>query len=246
SQTMPAGYLGAFTSDRLALLVDEAGGTLVRTPRYDMNDNLQSRRITSTLGEDGTLQMVANTRYSALQQDGVHEMLHQLSREKVNDYLHQQFDLATYDINSFAYNEDKTRIPSIDETIDVAVRSYATVTGKRIFINPNIITRSQQQPTTTGTRKYDIELGSGYADNDTVEVILPVGYAIESLPPAVSVQSVFGKYDASAELKGNRLTYYRQLQHRGGRFSSGDFNELVRFYDAIYKSDRSVVVLVRN
>ncbi len=43
SQTLPAGYLSAFTSDRYALVINENGGTLVRTPKYGLKDNLEVR-----------------------------------------------------------------------------------------------------------------------------------------------------------------------------------------------------------
>ena len=41
SEALPAGYLSSFTSDRYGLMVDESGGTLVRTPKYGIKDNLQ-------------------------------------------------------------------------------------------------------------------------------------------------------------------------------------------------------------
>ncbi len=50
SQTMPAGYLGDFTSDRPALLIDENGGKMVRTPKYSMKENLQARNVKVSIG----------------------------------------------------------------------------------------------------------------------------------------------------------------------------------------------------
>src|SRR6185369_10049796 len=55
SQTLNPGYLSSFTCDRNVLLVDENGGTLVKTPRYDYNQNLQVRKTNATVSEEGNL-----------------------------------------------------------------------------------------------------------------------------------------------------------------------------------------------
>ena len=48
SQTLPAGYLGDFTCNRYALLVDENGGQLVRTPMYGLKENQQTTKDKSS------------------------------------------------------------------------------------------------------------------------------------------------------------------------------------------------------
>src|SRR5258708_10666604 len=53
SQTLPAGYLSGFTSDRYVLLVDENGGKLVRTPKYRMADKLQTPKTVGTIDAEG-------------------------------------------------------------------------------------------------------------------------------------------------------------------------------------------------
>jgi len=246
SQTMPAGYLGDFTSDRYALLVDEAGGKLVRTPKYGMNENLQSRNIKARLEDNGTLNITASTRYTGMQQDDIHGMINQLSREKVKEHLQEQLDFSTYDISQFDYKEQKTSLPSITESLDITVSNYATVTGKRLFIVPNVMTRSGRKLSQDSTRKYDIQLGYEYKDVDSVEIELPLGYEPEAMPQPISVKSRFANYSSSVQLKDNKLIYYRSMEHNGGRYPAKEYGELVKFYDAIYKADRSRVVLVKK
>jgi hypothetical protein len=246
SQTIPAGYLGEFTSDRYALLINEDGGTLVRTPKYGMKENLQTRHIVATLDEEATLQLKAVTCYGGLQQDLYHELIHGLSKDKVKEFLHEELDFATYEINSFDYKETRSSLPSVVETLDIVVSNYANITGKRLFIIPNVMTRTHRKLSADEERKYDIELGFEYKDVDTVEINLPAGYTTESMPQDVSVSSKFGKYNCSVRLAGNQLIYSRSIEYSSGRFPAKDYVELVKFYETIYKADRNKVVLVKK
>ena len=77
-----------------------------------------------------------------MQQDDIHGLINNLSKDKVKEYLHEQLDFATYDISNFNYKEEKNSLPVINESLDITVSNYATITGKRLFIVPNVMTRS--------------------------------------------------------------------------------------------------------
>jgi Domain of Unknown Function with PDB structure (DUF3857)/Transglutaminase-like superfamily len=246
SQTLPAGYLGDHTNDRYALLINENGGTLVRTPKYGMKENLQTRHIISTLDEEAKLHVKAFSRYGGLQQDLFHDLIHGLSKEKVKKFLQEELDFATYEINSFNYKETQSSLPAVEETLEIAVSNYATITGKRLFIIPNVMSRTHRKLPAVDERKFDIELKLEYKDLDTVEINLPPGYSPESMPQDVSVSSQFGKYSSSVKLSGNQVVYYRSMEQYSGRFPAKDYPALVKFYETIYKADRNKVVLVKN
>jgi hypothetical protein len=246
SQTLPAGYLSDFTSNRYALLIDESGGKLIHTPKYGLKENMQVRNIKAKLDEDGTLVVKADSKYDAEQQDEIQGVINALSKDKVKEYLHDHFDFATYDVNSFNYKENKSELPSVNESLDISVSNYATITGKRLFIVPNVMTRTRRRLKDDETRKYDIVLKYEFTDIDSVEIELPSDYEIESKPQDVSISGKFGKYSCSVKLKENKLIYYRSMEQYSGRFPASDYTSLVSFYETIYKADRNKVVLVKK
>ncbi|HTD94000.1 MAG TPA: hypothetical protein VK644_09320, partial [Chitinophagaceae bacterium] len=95
-------------------------------------------------------------------------------------------------------------------------------------------------------RKYDIQLNSAYTDIDSVQIDLPAGYSVELLPPVTTLSSPFGKYQASVIVKNNQLFYYRKKEQFAGYYPSTKYDEMVAYYEALYKADRSRVVLVKN
>lgn len=247
SQTLPAGYMSGFTGNRYALMIDESGGSLVSTPRYGLKENIQARHIKAVLDNNATLTINSQTNYGGLQQDDIHMLINHLSKDKVKEYLDEQLDFATYSINKFDYKENKaSQLPSIDESLDITVNNYATITGKRLFIVPNVMTRSYRKMSKDTARKYDIKLNYEYKDIDSVEIELPAGYSTESMPQAVNITSKFGKYSSSIKLNGNKLFYYRSIEQYSGTFPAKEYNDLVKYYEDVYKADRSRVVLVKN
>ena len=246
SQTSAAGYLGGFTGNRYAVAVDENGGTIVKTPHYGIKENLQVRKITAIVNDDGYLNAHVKTDYSAVQQDRLHSLINGLSKDKLMEFLKEDLELATYDVKNYDYKELKRPVPVVAETLDVVAESYATVSGKRFFIVPNIFTRTHRKLKVAENRKYDLVLGFEFHDIDSSEIKIPAGYQPESIPQDVVIESKFGKYSASVIVKGETIYYYRSYAHYSGRFPSTDYHELVKFYDGIYKADRNKLVLVKK
>jgi hypothetical protein len=246
SQTMPSGYLGDFTSDRYALLIDESGGKLIRTPKYGLKENLQVRRTNATVHIDGTMQTKIETMYTGMQQDNLHGMINNISKDKIKEYLNNELEFSTYDVSKFLYKEKRSELPTIDEDLDLIVTNYASITGKRLFLVPNIMTKSHQKLSKEHSRKNPIKINYEYQDIDTVIITVPEGYEPESLPPAVNLNTKFGKFTSHVKFEKNRIIYYRDYQHYSGVYDSSEYLPLAGFYENIYKADRAKVVLVKK
>ncbi len=226
--------------------MNENGGRIVTTTRYGMNDNLAQRKINATLDNDGKLDFITNTQFRALEQDKLHDLINYYSKDKMLVYLKQAIDLPTYDIVKFNYTEDGQSIPSIYESIEITAPNYAQVTGKRLFINPNIANRISIKLKTDEERKYNIELKDEHRDIDSVEIKIPSGYEPEAVPQDVKIESKFGKYFSSVKVTDDKIIYYRMHEQYSGNFPASDYAELVKYYEQLYKADHSKVVLVKK
>lgn len=246
SQTIAPGYMSEFTGNRKALLIDEEGGTLVSTPRYGLKENLLVREVKSVMDAEGNLNMKVSTRYSGIQQDDLSMMINALSKEKLEKILQRDLELASYNINDFKYQETKAILPELNEQLDITVNNYAAVSGKRIFILPNLLNRSDSKFTPDDKRTADLVLYSEWKDEDQYEVEIPVGYQLEAMPQDVSLKTKFGTYSCTTKLEGNKIIYNRVREQFSGRFPAKDQQELSKFFEDIYKADRARMVLVKK
>ncbi|MBX3253436.1 MAG: DUF3857 and transglutaminase domain-containing protein [Chitinophagaceae bacterium] len=246
SQIDPAGYLGEFTDNRPVLLIEETGGKLVRTPRYTKKQNIQSRTAVGRIEDNGQLNVTIKTIYAAQQQDDVFRMINALSKEKQLEHLKKSIDLPHYDVVKFEYTENKAAIPTIKEDLELTAQNFAGITGKRLFIVPNITSRFYTKLKPDENRRYPVSLISEYTETDTTVINLPGGYQPESVPLPVKLETKFGRYSCSVTVDGDKITYYRRLEKDSGEYPASDYAELVKFYEQIYKADRNRVVLVKK
>ncbi|MGN7723335.1 DUF3857 domain-containing protein [Chitinophaga sp. 22620] len=248
NQTMPAGYLGDFTNDRPVLLVTESGGKLVRTPSYTLEQNLQLRHLKAVLDVDGNLSATSATRLTGLQQDWYHALVTSVSAEKQLEILKEKLNLPSYDIRKFQYTpHPRARpVPEMTEDLELTVTNYAVLSGKRLFIVPNVLNRNTTKLTQDDARRSDIWLRTSSRDVDTVEITIPDGYTPEAMFPPVMLETPFGKYQASVKVEGNRITYIRTCELKAGQYPAKDYKALEEFFSTIYKTDRNRVILVKK
>ncbi|MFZ1529351.1 MAG: transglutaminase-like domain-containing protein [Ferruginibacter sp.] len=246
SQTVACNYMGSFTGNRMALLIDEAGGTIVRTPVYTKEDNLQARKISAKLSENGDIVADIHTLFRAEQQDDIHGFNNALPKERVEQYLKEELSLPSYDLLKFEYREEKSKLPVMTEMLQIKANNYASVSGKRLFINPNMFNQSKARLKDAEKRKHDILLRTPYADIDSVEITVPAGYKAESIPAAVSIETKFGKYSSYSSFKDNKIIYIRKNERNSGRHAPSDAKALAEYFEKIYRADRNRIVLIKE
>ena len=246
SQTKAAGYMGSCTGDRKAILIDEDGGHIVRTPAYGAADNLQCRVVIAEINADGNLDAEVNTMYTGIKQELPHGLINEINAEQREKYLNGLFHLPTYKVDKSHYEEQKGSIPVVKEYLHVISPNYANISGKRLFITPNLFDRSNTRLPADSARKYDFIDDEAFKDIDSISIKIPAGYSPESIPPDVNIDSRFGRYTASVKVAGDKIVYYRSREESIRRFPPSEYADLVKFYEQLYKADHNRVVLVKK
>ncbi|MBC7937839.1 MAG: DUF3857 domain-containing protein [Rhizobacter sp.] len=246
SQTSQPGYMGSFTGNRHALLISEKGGTLVRTPYYGAPDNVQKRIIKAAIDEKGGLNATVTSNYSGMQQDRLDGAIKQLSTTQFADYMKRKFDLPSYEVVDFSHSVNTAALPSIEEKVTLKVAHYASVTGKRLFVNPNLLSVSSFKIKDAANRKFDFEFKIPFIDTDSVEIEIPAGYKAEAVPTAVDIRSGTSIYKSSLKIAGQKIIFTRYYSQQPQRSSPANIKELADFFEKVYKADHSKIVFVKE
>lgn len=246
SQTLPAGYISTFTGNRQAVLIDENGGQVVNTTHYTPADNLQSRNIKAVMDETGKLSIEMHASYRCFEQDDIHNLLHFNSKKEQLEELKKQFDIPTYDVTAYDYKELPSAKPVIEETLTLTADNYAAISGKRMFVMPNLLTKRSIKLTPDTTRQYDVYLRYGYTQSDSIHIKIPQGYTLEARPKDVDIDNSFGTYRIRFITTEDEITCYRYFKSNEGRFPAATYNNLVQFNNDVYKADRGKLVFVKK
>ena len=246
SQTVSAGFMGSFTGDRKALLVDESGGYLVSTPKYTSADNLQSRKVQATIDSAGNLSADVNTLFRAILSEETSGLMHEVSKEDREKYLNAVINLPTYSVDKSEYKEEKGALPVVKEYLHITSNSYASITGKRLFIQPNLFNKSAKKLKPAEKRENDIVNDEVYTDIDSIEIVIPAGYIVESMPKDVIIKSKFGNYSIVYTVAENKIYLNRFHEVLEWHFTPKDYADLVKYYDDIFKADRNKIVFVKK
>ena len=248
SQTTPAGYMGLFTGDRMALINTPTGGKLVKTPTYPWYQNQQTRQAKVSLKANGNAIAVVSTTYLGLQSEngGLDHVIYQ-GPEKQKEWLQNNTEIPIFNLTSFTFKNKKDKVPSITATATLDIRNLGSANGKRIFLTPNLMNKlTAIPPKPESARKNKVYLSPGFIDIDSIEYTIPEALFAEFVPEPILLKSRFGEYEAKFELSAGKLVYRRRFQITGGSYPPESYNELIDFYKNINKADNTKVVFVNK
>ncbi|WP_439880251.1 DUF3857 domain-containing protein [Pontibacter sp. MBLB2868] len=246
SQDASAGYAGSFTGGRHALLITPEGGKLVTTPDYSARDNVQRRTTKVKLDEAGNGIAQVSTLYTGLQQESRDYVLHNLKPEEQRKWLYQQVKVPSFEITDFSFQQQKQLVPEVSEKLELSLNKCATITGKRLFLSPNLMNKWTYAPEQLANRTTDIVRTMAFMDVDTVVFDLPAGYSLEHKPKDQELKSEFGEYKFSIKVEGQQVTYIRILQMKKGVFKPEAYTPYLEFLNNIIKGDKQQIVFVKN
>jgi hypothetical protein len=245
SQTNPFGYQGRFTGDRQALIITDNGAKVVNTLRYPAEKNIQSRTADVFVQLTGDASAKVKTTYTGLQyeNDNLNYILG-IQFDEQKKWLQKEIDIPSFDITTFKMQNHKDKIPSAQVSVDLTLKRFATVSGKRVFITPNLMNRSTYIPEKVESRKTNVVIGMPFIDLDTIRYHLPEGIYPEFLPKPVVLKSRFGEYETNFTLDQNDLIYTRRLKMQRGEFPPESYTEFIDFYKGLNKADNMKLVFL--
>lgn len=245
SQTNPFGYLGDFTGDRHALMITDDGGKIVKTPSYSAKDNIQSRIADVLVELSGDATAKVQTTYRGLQYESndLNFILnHQYDDQK--KWIQKNVRIPAFDIASFKMVNHRGVIPSAIVNTELHLKRFATVTGKRIFLTPNLMNKSTYMPEKVDSRRANIVLRKPFIELDTIHYRLPEGIYPEFLPEPMKVNSRFGEYESTFSLEEGKLLYIRKLKMNKGEYPPETYREFSEFFKGINKADNTKIVFM--
>lgn len=247
SQTNPFGWMGKFTDDRYAMMVTDQGGVLVKTPSHPAERNVQLREAEVFLDGLGNAKAKVKTRYHGLQyeNDGLNFVINKQHDEQ-KKWIQNTTQIPSFDIEKFSMKDSKEKIPSAEVGVELILNRLATVSGKRIFLTPNLMNRSTYIPEKLEKRNTPIVLRMPYIDQDIVRYNLPEEIYPEFIPEAITLRSRFGEYESSFKVDQGTLIYTRKLKMNKGEFPPDSYNELIDFYKSINKADHVKMVFMNK
>jgi hypothetical protein len=247
SHTMPAGHLGEMTEDRFALLLNSRGGELVRTPATRCTDNQQRRVARVQLTPAGTLAGNVVTAFSGDRQDRIRMALADKCQDEREKWLGNDIRLTNAELHSFALDGLDSSAHDVRVSLDILVPTYGSVSGSRIFFHPNLMERKTSIPRDTRKRSSPVRFPYPYRDVDSIVYLLPDGFAVEALPPPLSLRGSFGSFHASTKRLGDTaLVYVRALEIYATAIPAPVYSDYRNFCLEIVKNDRSQAVLAKR
>ena len=248
SQTEAFGYMGSFTGNRHALLLTPQGGQLVATPRYGAAQNRRERRLDLFLDATGGATATARTLRTGQEQDLYAQLLHELGSLEQKKYVTDHLKLPTFTLTRFNLTAAPAGpLPGVVETLGLALPGFAQPTGRRVFINPNLLSRLPALPAQVGERQSALWLPQASLFTDTVRLHLPVGFRAETLPTAVQFGTAYGTYANQYQaLPDGTVQYIRRLELKRGQMPKTAYAGYLDFRRKISIADKAQIVLLKT
>jgi hypothetical protein len=246
SQTESCGFLSDFTDSRNALIVTPEGGKLVKTPKYNEISNSTVKKATIQLLNNGNATIETENTYSGIQQN-IPSQLAEINADLRQKYLYKVLNISNFEIKNLIFERKKGRLPATLMKLKLEIPNLASVSGKRLFLPVNTLTKWNTIPTAMDSlRKSPVQADArGFSEIDEVSVILPEGYKNEGQFTPISITSLFGSYTLSASVENDKLLINRKLVINNSIQTKEKYNALIDFYKAIAKADKSKMVLIK-
>ncbi|MFN2394307.1 MAG: DUF3857 domain-containing transglutaminase family protein [Bacteroidales bacterium] len=245
SQQMPFNHLGDFTDDRPVLVIREDGGHLVKTPAYAREENINTSHTVIELDRQGH-----GTGKMRLDYGGIYFVDYfgalRLSEADQQKWLYNNFKFSDYSINNHSIAEQTEPGPVATIEMDFSLRSFASVSGERMFVPLNLVSSARSTPPRVRNRQTPFVLSFDKVERDTLIIKIPEGFELESSLNEFSLESEFGKFSTEFIVRENEIWYIRNLETMKGTFPAEKYQEFFRFYQGITRADSQSLTFLKG
>jgi hypothetical protein len=160
------------------------------------------------------------------------------------EIVQKKYRIPGITYGSIEYQVDDNSEPTGNERISFKVNGYASQTGRRLFIPFNPFALGSTVPVKAKKRLREVEIDECFTHIDTIVYSIPKGFTIEYSPKSKSISGLFGTYNSSVTVDGDKLIAIRKYTQNRGKYPAKEYNNFIDFLLEISKQDKQNLVLV--
>ena len=240
----PFNYLGTFTQNRQAFLIDSDNSHFAQTPFMTKEDVLDSRTIHVNSGTAGDL--IAN--FHTVSRGESFESLSGLTRSASDSKTSQI--IRKYLIESGFEMIDFKLIPSNRDsafiTLDYTAKADKLFKhyGNELLIP--LIPFTIPAIKDPKNRKCPVQMDYPIYKKDTILYQLPTGYQLSSLPKNQTINSKYGKYYIGFLKNKDNIEVVKSFVLNAGEYPLTEYNDFYRFVKQVYDIENSTYIVTKK
>jgi hypothetical protein len=243
----PVGDLPEHEQGSLALILAGENGTLTKMPVTAPEANKITRQTEMALDINGNLSGVIRERSVGQTARNDREMRRALSPGDFNKAVERWIvsGISTARMTKIDAS-DKIAEGRFDLDMELTATGYAQVMQDRLMVfKPAVVGRLNSLWLTEPKRVNPIVLYP-YTFSETSVIKLPVGFVVDEMPDPVKLETAFGKYLTSYEVKDGQLHYSRTFVLNAAQIPADKYSSVQNFFVQMRKAEQAPVVLMKK
>ncbi len=246
-QFTPVGDLPDYLQGSLALIAAGDNGDLVEMPVTPPEFNAWDRETEINIAGDGSIKGLIRERSTGQESRHARTMLRSMSNSDFNQSIERWLTRgATAAKLDKLTPKDRQADAAFDMDVEFRAPLYGQLMQNRLLVfKPAVVSRTNSIYLTEKDRKHPVMLDSN-SFREKATFTLPTGFAVDEMPDPVSMQTAFGKYATTYELKDNKLIFTRSLTMSRSMVGVEKYKEVRDFFTGMLNAEQSPVVLIRK
>ena len=154
---------------------------------------------------------------------------------------------GSVEISELSYENDKDISKPVKVTYDYELSDGVDEIGDRLYFSPLLFLATKESPFKLEERKYPIDFVIPFADKYKVNIMLPEGYKVESLPESGAMEFKGGeaKFTYVAKANGKYLQLSVQLEINSPIIQPVDYKDFKDFFNKTIEKQAEQIVLTK-
>lgn len=199
--------------------------------------------ISADIDAEGKISGKARDQYFDYNAYGFREGYGKLSKDSYIESIekkHKGMQVGEYNVNN-ATDLGKPVIEEYSFTHD----NIADVIGDKIYFSPMLFFTQSENPFKLDKREFPVDFGYPHQDKYIINLKIPAGYAVESVPKSLSLamEENIGSFKYIVESKGNQISLVVNLDMNYANISALYYQTLKDFYQKMVEKQSEKIVL---
>jgi len=245
SQTTAFNYLGDFTDNRDVLLIKPSGGEIIKTKKYDFEENLQENSIELFIDANGKFKGYFTRISKGIQYGNTYGLEREAFKSQKIFYRKHLGYLKNLEIDSLTFLNNK-KLKTFQEKMSVSGSNFGSVAGNRLLIPLNIISVETEETPRYLERNQPLEILRGKTIINKTVLNIPKGYLVESIPETVEIQNKFGSFKMVTMVENEKILMIQTYILKDGLWEKEAYKDFRKFMIQVKSYSNQKAVIISN